>query len=170
MRAERLQYILSAHQQPNDAWLWTDVSYTFAIGRFVSIVSDQNLGVVLAWVRPCKTRRVFFCGECYFSVSRSKVELGMRSSPPAVLMSHEAVLLKQVSDFHTELMKAYRFLFGGRPYLPSVVSSLIPKLWQNPMALPPFSSSWLRDVILLYLTSEVETRWNKSTLRMFRTV
>lgn len=29
------------------------------------------------------------------------------------LMSHEAVLLNQGSDFHTELMKAYRFLFAG---------------------------------------------------------
>lgn len=32
---------------------------------------------------------------------------------PVFLMSHEAVLLKQGSDFHTELMKAYKFLFAG---------------------------------------------------------
>lgn len=29
------------------------------------------------------------------------------------LMSHEAVLLKQGSDFHTELTKPYRLLFAG---------------------------------------------------------
>lgn len=37
----------------------------------------------------------------------------MPMSVSAFLMFHEAVLLKQGSGFHTELRKAYRFLFAG---------------------------------------------------------
>lgn len=38
------------------------------------------------------------------------------------------------------------------------------------MALPPFSSFRLEEVILLYLTSEVERKRNEGTLGMFRAV
>lgn len=37
----------------------------------------------------------------------------MRMNLSVFSLFHRAVLLKQESDFHTELMKAYRFLFAG---------------------------------------------------------
>lgn len=37
----------------------------------------------------------------------------MRMRLSVFLVSHETVLLKQGSDFHTELMKTNKFLFAG---------------------------------------------------------
>lgn len=64
------------------------------------------------------------------------------------LMSHEAVLLKQESDFHTELVKAYRFLFAGTQHAVGW-EFFVTKRMKKSHGLPPFSSSWLEKLIFL---------------------